>query len=120
MLQRNTQAGEFYRMRAPSIEFEAGAQHKTYMDIILQRRSARHRTHIAFEEALSATPLDENGALAVAENPFKNKDRTVIDLRHVRQQQRAHRGCRLGACSDRAPFIERAHDVGFPGLQHRD
>ena len=80
MLQRNTQVGEFYRMRAPSIEFEAGAQHKNYMDIIVYNEESDMHVHIAFEEALKATCVfDENGALAVAENPFKNKDGTAID-----------------------------------------
>ena len=80
MLQRNTQVGEFYRMRAPSIEFESGTQHKNYMDIIVYNEESDMHVHISFEEALKATCVfNSDKSLAVAENPFKAKDGSAPD-----------------------------------------
>ena len=60
MLQRNTQIGEFYRMRAPSIEFEADKKHAFYLDIVIYNEDSDMHTHISFEEALNASCLFEN------------------------------------------------------------
>ena len=59
MLQRNTQIGEFYRMRAPSIEFEADKKHAFYLDIVIYNEDSDMHTHISFEEALEASCLFE-------------------------------------------------------------
>ena len=57
MLQRNTQIGEFYRMRAPSIKFEDGPKHAHYLDIVIYNEDSDMHTHISFEEALKASCL---------------------------------------------------------------
>ena len=89
MLQRNTQVGEFYRMRAPSIDWTPAdktkaaaenAKHKNYMDIIIYNEESDMHVHISFEEALKATCVfNSDKSLAVAENPFKAKDGSALD-----------------------------------------
>lgn len=59
MLQRNTQIGEFYRMRAPSIEFETDKKHAFYLDIVIYNEDSDMHTHISFEEALEASCIFE-------------------------------------------------------------
>ena len=60
MLQRNTQVGEFYRMRAPSIAWDPNdnAKHKNYMDIIIYNEESDMHVHIPFAEALKAACID--------------------------------------------------------------
>ena len=59
MLQRNTQIGEFYRMRAPSIEFAEDTKHAFYLDIVIYNEDSDMHTHISFEEALNASCIFE-------------------------------------------------------------
>ena len=59
MLQRNTQIGEFYRMRAPSIEFASDPKHAFYLDIVIYNEDSDMHTHISFEEALNASCIFE-------------------------------------------------------------
>ena len=64
MLQRNTQVGEFYRMRAPSIAWDPNdnAKHKNYMDIIIYNEESDMHVHIPFAEALKAACIDYSTA----------------------------------------------------------
>ena len=68
MLQRNTQVGEFYRMRAPSIDWTPAdktkaaaenAKHKNYMDIIIYNEESDMHVHIAFKDAIEAACVDD-------------------------------------------------------------
>lgn len=60
MLQRNTQVGEFYRMRAPSIGWTGTKpEHKNYMDIIIYNEESDMHVHIAFKDAIEAACVDD-------------------------------------------------------------
>ena len=72
MLQRNTQVGEFYRMRAPSIKWPKGkeAGHENYLDIVIYNEDSDMHVHIPFEEALKASCIFDDTATDSTKGPW--------------------------------------------------